>query len=311
MKVFFAVLGMSVLGLALLGSCSRGSKASPGSTANSAAEPRANWPGKITIVQMPIENYPDAGSKNEKFRSGLEARLGRTVEELEAFEYAVGIEAMRAGKLDILLVSPMSYYHAKRFVAVEPLVTTAVMGAVPYKTVFITKIGRSDINSIEDLRGKTFAFVDPASSSGFMYPKAHLITRLGLDPDLLEQPGYFFKTVAYSGKHDFSVVGVDMEDYDAAAVALQIIGQMHDAGAVNRDNIKIVGETEVIPSACYVIRPDLPQDLKDEILDYYLSYDDPEFFRTFYQSPDMRFTRAYDSDYAVVDDMARILKIEG
>jgi phosphonate transport system substrate-binding protein len=218
---------------------------------------------------------------------------------------------MRAGKLEVLLVSPMSYYQAKRLAGVEPLVTTGASDAMPYKTVFITKSSRSDINRIEDLQGKTFAFVDPASSSGFMYPKTHLITRLGLDADLLEQPGYFFKTVMYSGKHDFSVIGVDMGDYEAAAVAYEIIFQMHDAGIINRDNIKIVGETEVIPNACYVIRPDLPQDLKDAILNYYLAYNDPEYFQTFYRNPDMRFVRAHDSDYAVVDEMVRVLKIEG
>jgi phosphonate transport system substrate-binding protein len=265
----------------------------------------------ITIVQMPDETHPDAGSKNEQFRLGMEEWLGIKVEELEGFEYAVGIEAMRAGKLEILGVTPMSYYQAKRLAGVEPLVTTGASEVVPYKTLFITKSNRSDINSIEDLRGKTFAFVDPASSSGFMYPKAHLITRLGLEADLLEQPGYFFKTVAYSGKHDFSIIGVDMEDYDAAAVAYTIILQLHDAGVVNKDNIKIIGETEIIPDACYVIRPDLPQDLKDEILNYYLNYDDPGYFAAFYHNPDMRFIRAKDSDYAVVEEMVRILKIEG
>jgi phosphonate transport system substrate-binding protein len=288
-----------------LTACSAKSPAAP-----SAGQANSGWPEKITIVQIPNENNPDSGKAHEGFRAGLEAALGIRVEELEGAEYAVGIEAMKAGNLDVLTVTPMSYYQAKRVADAEPLVTTATMGEDPYKTVFITKNDRDDINSIEDLRGTSFAFVDPASSSGYMYPKAHLITKLGLDSDRLEQPDYFFKTVTYSGKHDSSLIGVGMGDYETAAVAYQVIGQLDAAGVIDRDDYKIVGETEVIPNACYVIRPDLPQDLKDAILDYYLAYDDAEYFEMFYQSPDVRFIRAKDSDYAVVDEMVRILGIE-
>jgi phosphonate transport system substrate-binding protein len=270
-----------------------------------------DWPAKITIVQMPNETNPDAGEKHEGFRAGLEKALGIKVEELEGTEYAVGIEAMRAKNLDAMVVSPMSYYQAKRVAHAEPFVTTAVTTeADPYKTVFIVKKDRSDINTLEDLRGTSFAFVDPASSSGYMYPKAHLITQLGLDADQLEQPGYFFKTVAYSGKHDSSLIGISMGDYETAAVAYQIIGQLDDAGVIDREDIKIIGETAIIPNACYVIRSDLPETLKNALLEYYLAYDDPAYFEMFYRDPNVRFKRAYDSDYAVVDEMVRVLKIE-
>jgi phosphonate transport system substrate-binding protein len=270
----------------------------------------STWPSKISIVQIPNENNPNAGGKHEGFRAGLEDALGIKVEEIEAFEYAVGIEAMKAGNLEVLLVSPMSYYQAKRVANAEPLVTTAATTeTIPYKTVFVVKKDRSDINTLEDLRGTSFAFVDPASSSGYMYPKAHLIAQLGLDTDQLEKPGYFFKAVAYSGKHDTSLIGVSMGDYETAAVAYQILVQLDEAGIVNRDDIKIIGETGIIPTACYIIRSDLPQDLKDAILEYYLSYDDPEYFEILHQDPNIRYIRAYDSDYAVVDEMMRVLKI--
>ncbi len=44
---------------------------------------------------------------------------------------------------------------------------------------------------LRDLKGKTFAFVDQASSSGYMYPKAKLVNKLSLDPDLLEKQRIF------------------------------------------------------------------------------------------------------------------------
>lgn len=273
-------------------------------------EEPADWPDKIVIVQMPNEANPDANTKHDGFRKAAEEYIGVTVEEIEGSEYAVGIEAMKSGKLDVMLVSPMSYYQAKTVAGAEPLVTTGTMSAAPYKSVFVTKGDRADINSLEDLRGKSFAFVDPASSSGYMYPKAELVVSLGLDADLLENPDYFFETVTYSGKHDTSVMGVAMGDYDAAAIALPTIEQMENAGLISAGELKIVGETQVIPNACFVIRSDLPQALKDKIKAFYLQYDDSEYFETLYSDGDTRFIEATDADYAVVDEMIQILKIE-
>ena len=268
------------------------------------------WPEEIVIVQMPDENNPDAGQLHDGFRAEMEKYLGIPVKELKGSEYTVGIEAMKAGKLDIMLVTPMSYYQAQRTANIEALVTTTTEGAPEYRTVFVTKSDRTDIRSLEDLRDKTFAFVDPASSSGYMYPKAKLIVDLNLDSLKLETPGYFFKTVTYSGKHDSSLIGVSMGDYDAAAVAQQIIDQTAEAGLINKEDFKIIGQTDIIPSACFVIRGDLPQDLKDKIKEFYLQYSDSTYFEAFYHNPDIRFVEAKDSDYAVVRQMVEILKIE-
>jgi phosphonate transport system substrate-binding protein len=259
---------------------------------------------------MPNENNPDSGIKHEGFRSAISEYLGIEVEVFEGAEYAVAIEAMRSGKLDISLVTPMSYYQATRVTSIEPLVTNVSIGADPYKTVFITKSDRDDINSLEDLRGKSFAFVDPASSSGYMYPKAHLLKSLGLETDQLESPGYFFETVTFSGKHDASLMGVVMGDYDAAGVAFSTISGMIKAGLIAEDDVKIIGETELIPNPCFIMRSELPQDLKDKLREFYLAYDDETYFETLYSDPKTRFIEAKESDYAVVKDMITLLEIE-
>lgn len=265
---------------------------------------------KLTIVQMPDENNPDAGTKNEEFRKDMSNALGVKVEELEGGEYSVGIEAMKAGKLDVLLVSPMSYYQAKKIANVEPLVTTTSMGAVPYKTDFIVSKNDTKTKHLADLKGKTFAFVDPASSSGYMFPKAKLVQELDLDADKLENPGYFFESVTYSGKHDSSVVGVAKGDYQAAAVTAQIIPDLVEAGLINEGDVRVVGETDVIPNACYVIRADLPQEMKEKIKEFYLGYENETYFESFYGDKGTRFIEAKDEDYKVIDEMVKALNIE-
>lgn len=320
MKIIFRVLSIIisiVMSMILFTGCNSSNdeqsngNITNGSTTNVSGSSENNWPSKLTIALMPDEGNPDAGQKNEAFSEAMSEYLGGIkIEVFEGSEYAVGIEAMKSGKLDILLVSPMSYYQANRVADIEPLVTTGTEGTVPYKTVFIVKSDREDIKSLEDLKGKTFAFVDPASSSGYMYPKAKLMTDLNLEADKLESPGYFFKTVAYSGKHDSSVMGVVMGDYDAAAVALQTIAPMAAAGLFDESDLKIIGETDVIPSACYVMRSNLPQDLKDKIKEFYLQYDDSSYFEQFYGNKGVRYIEAKDSDYDVVYEMVTLLNIE-
>ncbi|MFV0558273.1 MAG: phosphate/phosphite/phosphonate ABC transporter substrate-binding protein [Enterococcus sp.] len=295
-------------GLFLLGALSVGMLAGCGDS--QASEEQAEKIDELTIVQMPDENNPDAGAKNDDFREALEKELGVKVSELEGSEYSVGIEAMKAGKLDVLLVSPMSYYQAKKVADVEPLVTTTTMGAEEYKTVFIVNGKDQETKSIEDLKGKSFAFVDPASSSGYMFPKAKLVKDLSLDTDKLENPDYFFKSVTYSGKHDSSVMGVVKGDYDAAAVAAQTIDGLVGAGMIEKDDVRIIGETDVIPNALYVIRKDLPEETKAAVKDFYLNYDNPEYFEALYGTKDAKFVEVDEDDYAVIEEMTDTLHLE-
>lgn len=266
---------------------------------------------KLTIVTMPDENNPEAGGKNKQFQEDMSKALGVTVEQMEGADYAVGIEAMKNKQLDVLLVSPMSYFQAKQKTAIEPVVTTTSMGASEYRTLFITQKDNNKLNNIEDLKGTNFAFVDPASSSGYMFPKYTLVKELKLSADQLEEPGYFFKTVAYSGKHDASVMGVAKGDYEAAAVAGQVLDQMDAAGLVDKDELKVIGKTDVIPNPVYVMRKDLPEDIKKKIKDFYVTYDNTDYFETFYKDPTVKFVEAHEEDYRVAEDMMNTLGIKG
>lgn len=301
-RTFFAGVLMTILTLTLLSGCGQGATAVDQGT--------TKLPEKLTIVQMPDENNPDAGTKHDGFRKEMEAAVGIPVEEMEGADYSVGIEALKAGKLDVLLVSPMSYYQAKKVAGAEPLVTTTSMGTEPYRTKFIARADDGSINDLKDLKGKNFAFVDPASSSGYMYPKTTLVKELDLASEQLENPGYFFKTVAYSGKHDASIMGVVKGDYDAAAVAGQTIPMMEQAGLFEKGALKVIGETEIIPNALFVVRKDLPEELKKKLLEFYTGYGNSDYFKAFYGSEDVRFVAAKDSDYDVVKEMVDTLGIE-
>ncbi len=262
---------------------------------------------ELVLVQMPNENNPNAGGQHEAFRAALEKDLGIKVKEMEGTDYSVGIEAMANKKIDVMLVSPFSYFQAKERAGAELLVSMPTLEN--YRTVFIVKKD-SPINSLKDLKGKTFAFVEQASSSGYLYPKSHLVNELDLDPDLLESSGYFFDTVTFSGKHDASVMGVEMGDYDGAAVAQAVLDQMTQAGVIKKDQFKIIGQTDIIPNPAYVIRGDLPKDLKEKIKNFFLNYDDKSYFKEIHGNENVSFVEVDESAYKIVKEMMETLKME-
>lgn len=277
------------------------------------AEETANgaWPEEITVVQYPNEQNPNTPSMHASFREHLESELGIEVNEVTSNgAYAAGIEALASGQTDIMLVSPQSFAQAKEKAGAELIATQS--SDADYYSMFITHAENEDINSLEDLKGTNFAFVDASSSSGYMYPKGTLVKELGLDPAQIEQSGYFFDNVVYSGSHDNSAIGVGMKDYDAASVTSSILERLDEAGIVAEEDYKIIGRSPDIPNPSYVIRGDLPEDFKDAVQDAFLTFDDAEYFEAIHGDAEARFMEVDDSYYTeTLELLESITETEG
>ncbi|QNF28694.1 MULTISPECIES: phosphate/phosphite/phosphonate ABC transporter substrate-binding protein [Metabacillus] len=285
---FFLTVGL----ISTLAACGNGASSSSSASADTANK---GWPEELTLVQMPNENNPNAASMHTALRDHLSKELGIEVKEFEGGSYAVGIEALASGNLDVMLASPMSYYQANQLAGAELLVTPQVEG-YEYYTAFITKKDNKEINNMEDLKGKNFAFVNAASSSGYLYPKGTLVQEFNLDPDSVEQSGYFFENVTFSESHPNSVMGVMMGDFDAAAVAIGQLDSMIEAGTIKEDDFKIIGQTQNIPDASYIVRGDLPEDFKNALKDAFVSFEDEKYFEAVHNDPKARFI-ATEQDY--------------
>lgn len=294
--------GLLAAGLILiLAAC--GNASSPG-----AAQPEnAEWPKVLNIVQMPNENNPQAASMHSQLRDYLKEELGVEVKEYEGSSYAIGIEALASNKLDIMLATPMSYYQANQLSDAELLVTPQ-MESGQYFTAFIAKGDNDDINSIEDLKGKNFAFVNAASSSGYLYPKGTLVQEFDLDPELVEQSGYFFENVVFSESHPNSVIGVAMGDFEAAAAASGTIQAMIDAGTIKEGDVKVIGRTQDIPDPSYIIRGNLPEDFKEAVRKAFLSFDNEAYFEAIHGDPNVRFIASDPNYYDPAIEMLAAIK---
>jgi phosphonate transport system substrate-binding protein len=261
---------------------------------------------EIRIALLIDDGNPQSVAVFEDFRAGLEAHIGLPVRIIEDATHLVGIEAMRAGNLDIMWGSPFVYLLAREVMNVERLVVTDNPASIN-KTVFITS--HDDINTLEDMEGRNFAFISASSTSGFFYPLYHLMNTFGLTRMEVEAGG-FFGTVAFSGSQTASIMGVVHGDFDAAAVGNLNLGNMINSGVIAADSVRIVGDTAVIPFPGYIASKSLPADIIEKVRAFLLAYDNEEYFGTRFGTPDTRFVMPNEAQIQHLISMAEVLEID-
>ncbi len=165
---------------------------------------------QITIGFNPAENADIVETNGKLFSEYYKKATGLDVKTFIATDYTALIEALRSGRIDFAFLPPFSLVKAEE-VADAQVLMKAVRKGQPF--FFSGIIVRSDkgFNKIEDLKGKNIAWVDPSSSSGFIIPKAALITKKKIDPDK-----HFGKQV-FAGSHDALVLSVLNGTVDAGA----------------------------------------------------------------------------------------------
>ena len=170
-------------------------------------------------------------------------------------------------------------------------------GTVPYKSSLIVS-GDSDINSLADVEGRTISFTDPASTSGHLFARYSLV-QAGV------QPEQHFKQVIYSGSHDACLLAVTNGQVDVAAVSSRKIPGFVEGGLIKEGDIKIVFESEEIPSDALTFRADLNEELKAKIAEAFL-VDSDELRAVLDGTGFAKFEETDNNKYEIVKEAYRI-----
>jgi len=265
-----------------------------------------NAPKKFTIVYLPQETDEKGQQINKDFEDKLSDKLGIPVESIKATSYNAAIEAMKNGKADYAMFGPFSYIVAVDRAKVEPIaeITIPAMANSPASVIVVPK--DSPIQSVADLKGKTFGFVDPVSTTGHLLPKATIVKELGIDPEELDNG--FFKDVQFAGGHDKAILGVARGQYDAAGTAAMMIGLLESKGVIEKDSLRVIASSDPLPGTAIGIRGDLPDDVKAKVKEFLLSYDNPEYFELLGMTG-AKFVEAHDSNYDKLREIAKSLKL--
>ena len=255
----------------------------------------------LRIGLIPSEDSQAMIESSKQVLDTLQSQLGMPVEPFVATDYNGIIEALRAGKLDVAYLGPFSYVLATSVADVEAfaVAVTRKTGQSAYKSVILTRKD-SGIHDLAGLKDHTFAFVDPSSASGHLFPKAGL-EQAGFDP------GKLFSRVIFSGSHDASILAVENRKVDAAAVADRIFASAVNKGLVKQDDFELVWSSKPIPESPMVWRKALDPALKQKVATALASVKGLPWGD---QGVLDGFQPTRDSAYDVVRDTAKVLNLD-
>ena len=255
---------------------------------------------KFVITYLPNEST----DKNADARKGMEGDLskvlGMEVTELVSNDYNAVIEAMRTGKADMAYFGPLSFCLAYERAGAEPIGMIAKdkdKKNATYKSVLVTSCKNTDINSIQDIKGKTMAFVDPNSTSGNLIPSAAIMKAFPgekLSMDDLHTNGKFFQAVVKG-------------DVQVAPISDAILAAEINAGRVSKDDVKIIFASDPIPSEPMALRRELPAEVKEKVKNFILSYDNAAYYKGVMGAEDKRFVECSIEDYKGIIDLNKAL----
>ncbi|NJM84738.1 MAG: phosphonate ABC transporter substrate-binding protein [Tabrizicola sp.] len=227
-----------------------------------------DWKGDYRIVRFGIlsgENESDRIARYTPFQEYLEKTLGVEVEIFTAGNYDGVIQALAAGQIEFSFLGSSAYAAAwtETDGGVIPLLTSIQEDdSTGYYGVIVVRCD-SGLSSVDDLKGKTLAFADPDSTSGYNVPYYNLV-----------QQGYvpeeFFSAIPFSGSHEAGVAGVVNGQFDAAATYINnekngIPQRMETKGMIKEGEVCVIWTSPEITSGPFTARANLPQGLIDEM----------------------------------------------
>jgi phosphonate transport system substrate-binding protein len=266
-----------------------------------AARAQGDWRGQFRALRMSLissENERDAVVRYEPFSAYMQRTLGVPFRVFRATDYAGAVEALRSNQAEFSRLGPAAYALARRVMGER---VTAVArdrddsGAEGYFSVIVVKAD-SPFRSLADLRGRSLAWADPNSASGFAFPSFYL-RKEGIE---IER---FFSRTGFAGNHETAVLAVINGSYDAAATHWTNerrgnVPRMVEKGMIQAGAVRKIWQTPLIPNSPFVTRTDIPAALQEAFREALLTMHerDPAALRAL-AATTPRFAPAKHEDY--------------
>ena len=263
--------------------------------------PSARAADVLTVGLIPSEDSRAMIANSQAMMDMLSKALGMPVKPFVAADYNGVIEALRSKRLDVAYLGPFSYVLGASVADIEAFAVaeTKKAGRTYYHSLIVANKD-SGIKTVADLKGKTFAFVDPSSTSGHLFPKAGLI-KVGFNADK------DFGRVIFSGSHDANAVAIQNKRVDAVAIADRILDAAIAKGLAKREDLVTVWKSDPIPESPTVWRKDLDPALKKRIQAAFLEVKNIPWSD---QGELNGFHPTNDAAYNVIRETAKVLNLD-
>jgi phosphonate transport system substrate-binding protein len=230
------------------------------------AEPIGTATRPLEMAFIPSADTQKILASGKPLADLLEKETGLKFNTSVPTAYAPLVEAMGANKVDIGWLAPFSYAVARKKYEAEVILATVRAGSKTYPWQVVVAAD-SGIKTIDDLKGKKFAFGDPLSTSSYLFPAAYIKEKYNLDPEK------FFSQVIFAGGHDKVVVAVYQKQVEGGATFGPNVGAPESDGRsralstlpdVMTKVIRIL-EADKIPNDTVSVRKGLPKEITEKL----------------------------------------------
>lgn len=224
----------------------------------------------LKLAFIPQENPEKLLGDIQVITDYLAGEIGVPVEGFVTLDHAAAVEALRTGGADISFSGALPYVLAHDQVGAEVLLSEVYRGRASYVARIFVRKG-DGIDELADLEGKTIAFADPISESGYLYP-LEMIANAGLMARGSD-PQSFFRRVYFAGGYQQAIQAVANGLVDAAGVSefADLLLSPEQQGRV-----KWIAESEPIPAHAVIARKHLDPELKRRFVAAMLKLNEPQ-----------------------------------
>ena len=211
----------------------------------------------IKMGFVPLKNSEKLVGDLKPISDYLSERLGVKVEAFTASNYIGVVEGIGSGSVDFGIIPPFSALLAQKQSNAKPILTSKGKTGKPGYTAELYVRKDSGIKNLQDVKGKKVAFVDPSSSSGYIYPGAMLVEAgLNLEKDISYQ---------FSGGHDKSLQLLLNKDVDVIATFDGVEDRYAKDFPQAKTDIQKLATSDMIPGIMVTVSSKMDKDLQDKL----------------------------------------------
>ncbi len=216
----------------------------------------------LRVSAIPDEAPTELQRKFKPLGEYLEQKTGMKVEFTPVTDYAASVEGLLNKKLDMVWFGGFTFVQANVRSNGQVIPIVQREEDEKFKSVFITT--RSDINKLEDLKGKTFTFGSESSTSGHLMPRSFLLqAKINPDTDM--------KRIAFSGAHDATVAAVSGGKVDAGALNISVWEKLVAQNKVDPNKVRVFYTTPGYYDYNWTVRADMDPALRKKLTDAFLA----------------------------------------